>query len=49
MGKTEVLGEKLLTVTVCPPQFSNGLIRDRDKTELYISSSYRAVNTMSRL
>ena len=33
-GETEVLGEKLLTVTFCPPQISNGLMRDPDKTEL---------------
>jgi len=30
-GENEVMGEKRLTVTVCPPQFSSGLIRDRDK------------------
>ena len=30
-GKTEVLGEKPVPVTICPPQIAHGLIRDRTR------------------
>jgi hypothetical protein len=28
-GKTEVLGDKLVSVTICPQKIAHGLVRDR--------------------
>jgi hypothetical protein len=31
IGETEILGEKLVTVPLCPPQMSHGLAWDRTR------------------